>query len=73
MNARIESVELSVIRHLASGRYLDHTFEVEAVKVFPGEHYALTSTMVLATVLVSCVSACIRDCEKNIGDIELFR
>ncbi|MFA7270020.1 MAG: chemoreceptor glutamine deamidase CheD [Sterolibacterium sp.] len=72
MNARTESPELSFTEHLASNRYYDRTFEVEAVKVLPGEYYASTSNMVLVTVLGSCISACIRDREKNIGGMNHF-
>jgi len=72
MNARTESAELSFTEHLASNRYFDRTFEVEAVKVLPGEYYASTSNMVLVTVLGSCISACIRDREKNIGGMNHF-
>ena len=35
MNVRTESAELSFTEHLASNRYYDRTFEVEAVKVLP--------------------------------------
>ena len=63
MNARTESTELSFTEHLASNRYYDRTFEVEAVKVLPGEYFASTSNMVLVTVLGSCISACLRDRE----------
>ncbi|MFA6313412.1 MAG: chemoreceptor glutamine deamidase CheD [Sterolibacterium sp.] len=72
MNARTESAELSFTEHLAGNRYFDRTFEVEAVKVLPGEYYASTSNMVLVTVLGSCISACIRDREKNIGGMNHF-
>lgn len=72
MNAQTESAELSFTEHLASNRYFDRTFEVEAVKVLPGEYYASTSNMVLVTVLGSCISACIRDREKNIGGMNHF-
>jgi chemotaxis protein CheD len=72
MNARTESAELSFTEHLASNRYFDRTFEVEAVKVLPGEYFASTSNMVLVTVLGSCISACIRDRERNIGGMNHF-
>ena len=72
MNARTESAELSFAEHLASNRYFDRTFEVEAVKVLPGEYFASTSDMALVTVLGSCISACIRDRERNIGGMNPF-
>lgn len=72
MNARTESAEPGFSEHLAGNRYFDRTFEVEAVKVLPGEYYASTSNMVLVTVLGSCISACIRDREKSIGGMNHF-
>lgn len=58
--------------HLANNRYFDRHFEVEAVKLLPGEYFATTSDLVLVTVLGSCVSACIRDREKGIGGMNHF-
>jgi chemotaxis protein CheD len=60
------------VEHLANNRYFDRHFEVEAVKVLPGEYYVTTSAMVLVTVLGSCVSACIRDREKGLGGMNHF-
>jgi chemotaxis protein CheD len=64
--------ELGFVEHLAGNRYFDRQFEVEAVKVLPGEYYVTASSMVLVTVLGSCVSACIRDREKGIGGMNHF-
>jgi chemotaxis protein CheD len=73
MNAQTaSSVEPGFVEHLASNRYFDRTFEVEAVKVLPGEYYVTTTDMVLVTVLGSCVSACIRDREKGVGGMNHF-
>lgn len=58
--------------HLASKRYFDSNFEIEAVKVLPGEYYVTTSNLMVVTVLGSCVSACIRDREKGIGGLNHF-
>jgi chemotaxis protein CheD len=58
--------------HLASNRYYDRQFDVEAVKVLPGEYFVTTSTMMLVTVLGSCVSACIRDRDKGLGGMNHF-
>ncbi len=60
------------IEHLAGNRYYDRNFEVEAVKVLPGEYFVTASNMVLVTVLGSCVSACIRDRDKGIGGMNHF-
>ena len=66
------TVELSFVEHLAGNRYFDRQFEVEAVKVQPGEYYVTASNVVLVTVLGSCVSACIRDREKGVGGMNHF-
>jgi chemotaxis protein CheD len=58
--------------HLANNRYYDRQFDVEAVKVLPGEYFVTTSTMMLVTVLGSCVSACIRDRDKGLGGMNHF-
>jgi chemotaxis protein CheD len=58
--------------HLANNRYYDRQFDVEAVKVLPGEYFVTTSEMMLVTVLGSCVSACIRDREKGLGGMNHF-
>ena len=60
------------VEHLASNRYFDRQFDVEAVKVLPGEYFVTTSEMMLVTVLGSCVSACIRDREKGLGGMNHF-
>lgn len=60
------------IEHLAGNRYYDRHFEVEAVKVLPGEYYATAENMALVTVLGSCVAACLRDREKGIGGMNHF-
>lgn len=64
--------EPGYIEHLASNRYFDRNFDVEAVKVLPGEYYVTTSSMVLVTVLGSCVSACVRDRDKGMGGMNHF-
>ena len=58
--------------HLANNRYYDRQFDVEAVKVLPGEYFVTTSEMMLVTVLGSCVSACIRDRDKGLGGMNHF-
>ncbi len=60
------------VDHLANKRYYDSHFEIEAVKVLPGEYYVTTSNLMVVTVLGSCVSACIRDREKGIGGLNHF-
>ena len=65
-------MEAGYIEHLAGNRYIDRTFDSEAVKVLPGEYFVTTTDMVLVTVLGSCVSACIRDRVKGMGGMNHF-
>ncbi len=68
----MKKTELGFVEHLAGNRYFDRQFEVEAVKVLPGEYYVTATDMVLVTVLGSCVSACVRDREKGVGGMNHF-
>ncbi len=52
--------------------YYDRFFDMEAVKVLPGEYYVSGKDMVLVTVLGSCVAACIRDRVNGIGGMNHF-
>jgi chemotaxis protein CheD len=62
----------AAVEHLASNRYFDRQFDIEAVKVLPGEYFVTTTEMMLVTVLGSCVSACIRDRDKGLGGMNHF-
>jgi len=42
---------------LSPNLYFDKNFEIEAVKILPGEYYVTTRDMALVTVLGSCVAA----------------
>ncbi len=64
--------ELGFVEHLAGNRYFDRQFEIEAVKVLPGEYFVTSGEMLLVTVLGSCVSACVRDRETGIGGMNHF-
>ncbi len=64
--------ELGFVEHLAGNRYYDRHFEIEAVKVLPGEYFVTTTNVLLVTVLGSCVSACIRDRDKGLGGMNHF-
>lgn len=52
--------------------YFDKNFNIDAVKIFPGEYYVTGRDMVLVTVLGSCVAACIRDRASGIGGMNHF-
>ncbi len=57
---------------LAPNLYYDRNFELDAVKILPGEYYVTTREMVLVTVLGSCVGACVRDRSNGIGGLNHF-
>ena len=57
---------------LATRHYFDREFGLAAVKLLPGEYYVTSGDMVLATVLGSCVSACLRDSVLGIGGMNHF-
>jgi chemotaxis protein CheD len=46
-------------------RFFDPHFERDVVKIKPGEFFATTRPCIIATVLGSCVSACIRDTARG--------
>lgn len=52
--------------------YFDKNFDIDAVKIQPGEYYVTGRDMVLVTVLGSCVAACIRDRQTGIGGMNHF-
>ena len=58
--------------HLASNRYFDRGFGVEAAKILPGEYFVSSQGGLLVTVLGSCVAACIRDGDAGVGGMNHF-
>jgi chemotaxis protein CheD len=52
--------------------YRDKHFNIDAVKIMPGEYYATARPMLIVTVLGSCVAACIRDKVSGIGGMNHF-
>lgn len=53
-------------------RYFDRDFQIEAVKILPGQYYAATGDAAITTVLGSCVSSCLWDPVKRIGGMNHF-
>ena len=53
-------------------RYWDKYHAKYVAKIFPGECYVTTNDELVATVLGSCVSACIRDKVFGIGGMNHF-
>lgn len=58
--------------HLAPNRYFDKNFNLEAVKILPGEYYATKDSTMIVTVLGSCVSVCLRDPITRIAGMNHF-
>jgi len=57
---------------LSPNLYFDKNFEIDAVKILPGEYYVTSRDMALVTVLGSCVAACIYDRSAGIGGMNHF-
>lgn len=57
---------------LATARYFDRSFDINAVKVLPGEFSVSDDDIMMVTVLGSCVAACIRDQQTGIGGMNHF-
>ena len=53
-------------------RYWDSQNNVYAARIKPGEFYVTAADEMITTVLGSCVSACIRDTQKDIGGMNHF-
>jgi chemotaxis protein CheD len=53
-------------------RYWDEKHSIYAAKILPGEFYVTTHGELIATVLGSCVTACIRDPAIGVGGINHF-
>lgn len=58
--------------NLATNRYFDRKFGLEAAKILPGEYFVSGDEALLVTVLGSCVAACIRDVDSGIGGMNHF-
>jgi len=52
--------------------YWDKQRKIVVAKILPGEFYMTTGNVAIATTLGSCISACIWDCEVNIGGMNHF-
>ena len=53
-------------------RYWDPVHRCFVAKILPGEYYVTTERELLATVLGSCVSACVRDPVAGLGGMNHF-
>ncbi|CAK0775146.1 putative chemoreceptor glutamine deamidase CheD [Gammaproteobacteria bacterium] len=53
-------------------RYWDRQHDMPASKILPGEYYVTLQEEIIATVLGSCVSACVRDPNLGMGAMNHF-
>jgi len=53
-------------------RYWDPENQIVAAKIMPGELYVTKENELITTVLGSCIAACVRDKELNIGGMNHF-
>lgn len=56
----------------ASFFFLDHHFQHNAVKVLPGEYFVSNESLVIMTVLGSCIAACLWDSRSRVGGMNHF-
>ena len=52
--------------------YWDASFQTDAVKVLPGEHYVDRIELMIVTVLGSCIAACLHDRTARVGGMNHF-
>ncbi len=53
-------------------RFWDFKNQMISAKILPGEYYVSSQQEIIATVLGSCVSACVRDVRHSIGAMNHF-
>ncbi len=56
----------------ASFFFFDHHFQHNAVKVLPGEYFVAQESLVIMTVLGSCIAACLWDTRSRVGGMNHF-
>lgn len=64
--------KIAELQHVGTNLYYDRVHDVEAVKLLPGEYYVTHKDMLIATVLGSCVAACIRDPLTGVAGMNHF-
>ena len=75
MNALLKSVNnneniLPGFEHI--NRFKNREYDMDMVKILPGEFYVTTSDEIIATVLGSCISVCICDKKMGVGGMNHF-
>jgi len=53
-------------------RFHNREYDMDMAKILPGEYYVTKTDEIIATVLGSCVSVCLRDTKLGIGGMNHF-
>lgn len=64
-------VKIEALTQAPAG-YFDDRFNIEAIKIVPGQYYVTRKDKMIVTVLGTCVAACIRDRVRGIGGMNHF-
>jgi chemotaxis protein CheD len=64
-------VKIEALNQAPAG-YFDDRFNIEAIKIVPGQYYVTRKDKMIVTVLGTCVGACIRDRVRGIGGMNHF-
>lgn len=67
-----QSFPLALPQFAHINRYWDRVNEVVAAKILPGQYYVTLRGEAIATVLGSCISACVRDRVLGVGGMNHF-
>lgn len=67
-----DKIVASIDKDLATHTFFDRNFQIQAIKLLPGEYYVTDKDKLLITTLGSCVAACIRDTQSGIGGMNHF-
>jgi chemotaxis protein CheD len=53
-------------------RYFDRQFQIDAIKILPGEYFATRQPLMLTTLLGSCVAVCLMDRTAGVHGMNHF-
>lgn len=59
-------------KYFSHATYFDRHFNLQAVKILPGEYHATGSDTLITTLLGSCVSACLFDPVSRVGGMNHY-
>jgi len=67
-----DNIVAPIDKNLATHTFFDKDFQIQAIKLLPGEYYVTDLDKLLITTLGSCVAACIRDKQSGVGGMNHF-